>query len=218
MFDFARRAQLAVGDTARRAALKAAAGIVGLVAGGFLTAALWSFLATELGWGSALASLAIGGGLLLITVILLAVSARKKHRMPTTDDLKNEVQARVSLATEAAVARARDEATRMVELAESKATSLMDQAGHRASRLASDAEDKLFGSVRRTASAVGLTSANLHAAERAVKDGGRQLRQASDSNAGSMAKLIGAFAVGVTIAAAIKERRSADPYDPDDLM
>lgn len=218
MFDFARRAQLAVGDTARRAALKAAAAVVGLVAGGFLTAALWSFLATELGWGSAMASLVIGGALLAITVILVAVSARKKHRMPTTEDLKNEVQARVSLATEAAVLRARSEATRMVELAETKATSLMDQAGNRASKLASDAEDKLFGSVRKTASAVGLTSANLHAAEHAVKSGSRQVREASDSNAGSMAKLIGAFAVGVTLAAAIKESRSRDPYDPDDLM
>ena len=220
MFDFARRVQEAVGDTVRRTALKAVAGVVGLVAGGFLTAALWSWLATELGWGSALASLTIGGGLIVLMIILLAVSSKRKHQMPTTDDLKREVEARVSLATEAAVGRARSEATRMVEFAESKASSLMDQAGTRATKLASDAEEKLFGTVRNTAKAVGLTSSNVTAAKHKLHSGTDQLRQASDSNAGTIAKLVGAFAVGVTLAAAMQERRGHDDldYDPDDMM
>lgn len=219
MFDFARRMQLAVGDTARRAALKAVAGLAGLIAAGFLLAALWSFLATELDWGAALASLAIGGGLALIALILIAMSSRQRHAMPTTDDLKREVEARVSLAADAAVARARTEATRMVDLAETKAHSLMDNASYRASKLVNDTERKVFGSVRDTARSVGLTSENLQAAERKVRDGKQQLSQASNSNAGSVAKLVGAFAVGVTLAAKLQEGRQRDHrYDPDDFL
>ena len=73
MFDFARRVQEAVGDTVRRTAMKAVAGMVGLMASGFLTAALWSWLANDLDWGSTLASLTIGGGLILLMIILLAM-------------------------------------------------------------------------------------------------------------------------------------------------
>ncbi|QBX34551.1 phage holin family protein [Paracoccus liaowanqingii] len=219
MFDFARRIQLAVGDTFRRAALKAAAGVAGLIASGFLLAALWSFLANELDWGSTLASLAIGGVLLLIAVILIAMSSRRKHEMPTTDDLKREVEARVSLATDAAVTRARSEATRMVGLAETKAHSLMDQASYRATKLADDAERKVFGGFRETVRSIGLDSDTRQSAERRIQAGTQQVKQAANSNVGSMAKLFGAFAVGVTLAAKIQESRNTDPaYDPDDLI
>ncbi|TJZ93957.1 phage holin family protein [Paracoccus gahaiensis] len=221
MFDFARRIQLAVGDTVRRAALKVAAGVAGLIAAGFLLAALWSFLANELDWGSTLASLAVGGALLLIAGILIAVSSRRKHEMPTTDDLKREVEARVSLATDAAVTRARTEASRMVDMAETKAHSLMDQASYRATKLAGDAERTVFGGFRDTVRAVGLDSETRQAAGRRVQSGTQQVKQAANSNVGSMAKLFGAFAVGVTLAAKIQESRNADPaydYDPDDLI
>lgn len=219
MFDFARRAQLALGDTVRRAVLKAAAGLVGVIAAGFLVAALWSFLANELDWGPTLASLSIGAVLALIAAILIAVSSRRKHEMPTSDDLKREVEARVALATDAAVTRLRAEATRVVDLAETKATSLMDQASYRANKLADDAERKVFGGVRDTARVIGLTSETLGAADRRVHAGKQQIDQAGNSNASSMAKLLGAFAVGVTLAAKIQERRHQDPmHDPDDLI
>ncbi|WP_405405517.1 hypothetical protein [Paracoccus sp. Ld10] len=220
MFDFARRVQEAAGDTVRRTAIKAVAGVTGLVAAGFLTAALWSWLATEMEWGSALASLTIGGGLIVLMIILLAASSKRRHQMPTTDDLKREVEARVSLATEAAIVRAKSEANRVIGMAESKAHSLMDEAGSRATKLASGAEQKLFGSVRETARAAGLTSSNVAAARDRVRDEGHQLQQAVDSNAGSITKLVGAFAVGVTLAAALRERgRTNHPdYDVDDLL
>lgn len=219
MFDFARRLQLAAGDTARRAALKAAAGLVGVVAGGFLVAALWSVLAVELDLGSAAASGIIGGGLLLIAIVLIVMSSRRKHVMPTTDDLKREVEARVSLASDAAVTRIRSEADRVVGMAESKAHSLMDQASHRAVKLAGDAERKVFGTVRDTARSVGLTTETLQTAERQLRAGKQQVRQAANTNAGSMAKLFGAFAVGVTMAAKLQEGRRRDTrYDPDDMI
>lgn len=139
--------------------------------------------------------------------------------MPTTDDLKREVEARVSLASDAAVTRIRSEADRVVGMAESKAHSLMDQASHRAVKLAGDAERKVFGTVRDTARSVGLTTETLQTAERQLRSGKQQVRQAANTNAGSMAKLFGAFAVGVTLAAKLQEGRRRDTrYDPDDMI
>lgn len=220
MFDFARRFQLAVGDAARRVALKAAAGLVATIGAGFLLASLWSFLAHELGWGSTLASLAIAGGMLLIAVILFAVSSRRRHEMPTGDDVKREVQARVSLAADATVNRVKSEADRVLGMAETKATSLMDQASFRANKLASDAEQTVMGTVRSAAQTVGLTPSNLKSAEDSMRSGAHQVKQAADTNAGSMAKLLGAFAVGVTIATAIQGNRDDDydDFDPDDYL
>lgn len=223
MFDFTRRVKLAAGDTIRRVALKAAAGLVAVAGSGFLVAALWSFLATELDWGAALASLTIGGVLVVIAAILIGVSSRQKHTMPTGDDLKREMQARVSTATEAAVGRVRAETTRVVELAETKAHSLMDNAGSRVTQLASDAESKMFGGLRDAAQAVGLGGDRVAEVKDQVRHGAQTVREASNTNLGSMAKLFGAFAVGITLAAKIQESRNRDPiydpaYDPDDFI
>lgn len=219
MFDFARNAKLALTDKARRAALKGAAGVVAVIGLGFLTAALWSYLATELDWGAALASLAIGGGLVVIALIIMALSSREKHKMPSSDDLKKEVEARVSLATDAALAKASAEADKVVGMAENKAHALMDEAGYRAAKLAGDAERRVFGTVRETASSLGLSTRNIQAAQRSTENFVQQARQTSNSNAGSMAKLIGAFAVGITLAAKIQESRRSDIYhDPDDMI
>lgn len=219
MFDFARNAKLALTDKARRAALKGAAGLVAAVGLGFLIAALWSYLATELDWGAALASLAIGGGFVVIALVLIAMSSREKHKMPSSDDLKKEVEARVSLATDAAVARARSEADKVVATVESKAHSLMDEAGFRAAKLANDTERRVFGTVRDTATSLGLSTSNIQSAQRSTEKFVQQARQSSNSNAGSMAKLIGAFAVGITLAAKVQESRRSDIYhDPDDVI
>ena len=50
MFDYAHKMQLAVSDLGRRAGLKAGAGVLALIAAGFLLAALWTFLARTLDW------------------------------------------------------------------------------------------------------------------------------------------------------------------------
>lgn len=220
MFDFTRKVQLALGDTARRAALKAGAGVAGLIASGFLLAALWSFLATELGWGSALASLTIAVLLAVIAAVLIAISSRRKHEMPSTDDLKREVEARVTLAADAAATKARAEAARVMDMAETKAHALMDQAGYRAAKLANDAERKVFGTVRQTARAVGLSGDKPRPAVRqnfvAAPPASRPAPAVSSAG---MAKALGAIAVGITLAAKLQEGRRRDQdYDPDDLM
>ena len=206
MFDYVQKLQLALGDTARRSAMKVVAGLVVAVGAGFLLAALWSWLAHDLRWGPTLASLVIGGAFIVIALILLAMSKTRRHQMPTGDDLRREVEQRLSLAADAAADRARAEAARVMDMAGDRVTLLMDHAGDRASRFAGDAERKVADVAR----SVGLTADNLDAAKDRVS-------HASNSNAGSMAKLISAFAVGVTVAAKLRESRR-DRYDPyDDL-
>lgn len=224
MFDFAHNLKLAVSDRVKGAGLKAAGGAIGLVAAGFLLAALWAFMAHELGWGSALASLVMAILLVAAAAVLFVIS-KPKHPMPTTEDLKREVEARVSLAADAAGQRARAEALRVMDMAENKAHALMDQASYRATKLADDAERKVFGTVRQGVRAMGLTSENLRDAQREVRHGQARAAQAVNSNAGSMAKLLGAFAIGVTLAAKLSERKDDhdhdydyEEFDPDDLI
>lgn len=215
MFDYAQRLQLALKDTARRSAMKAAAGAILAVAAGFLVAALWSFLAHDMDWGPALASLAMAALFIVVGLILFVMSKNARHEMPTTDDLRKEVEARVTLATNAAVEKARFEAERVVDMAGNKVSSLMDEASYRATKLADDTERRVFGVARSAAQAVGFTQTNLDTVRSKVEDAQDTLSRANSSNAASMAKLLGAFAIGVTLAAKLREREDEDPYDYD---
>ena len=219
MFDYAQRLQLALKDTARRSAMKAAAGVILAVAAGFLVAALWSFLAHDMDWGPALASLAVAALFIVAGLILFMMSKKTKHEMPTTDDLKKEVEARVSLAADAAVEKARFEAERVVDMAGNKVSSLMDEASYRATKLADDTERRVFGVARSAAQAVGFTQSNLDTVRSKVEDAQDTLSRANSTNAASMAKLLGAFAIGVTLAAKLRERDDEDDYDyQDDIL
>lgn len=217
MFDYAQRLQLALKDTARRSAMKAIAGVILVVALGFLIAALWSFLAHNLEWGPALASLAVGGGFVLIAVILLLAARKARHEMPTTEDLRKEVEARITLAKDAAIDKGRAEAERMMDIAGNKVVSLMDEASFRANKLADDTERRVYGAARHAAEAVGLTSTNISTMRSKVDDATDTLARANSSNAASIAKLLGAFAVGITLAAKLREGRDTDDYEDDIL-
>ncbi|MCF3974457.1 phage holin family protein [Paracoccus salsus] len=220
MFDFARRLQLAAGDTARRTAMKIVAGVVLSVASGFLLAALWTWLAHGLGWGATYASLSIGGGFAVLAVMLLMIASRTRHPMPTGEDLRREVEARLNLAADAAVERAQSEALRLADMAEGKVHSLIDRAGYRANQFASDAERRAQGLVRDTARSVGLTSGNVRAAKDGARDMASRANRAANSDMGNMAKLVGAFAIGVTLAAKLQETRRprTREFDPDDFL
>ncbi|WCR11904.1 phage holin family protein [Paracoccus stylophorae] len=219
MFDYAQRLQLALGDVVRRSALKVIAGVVLAVAVGFLLAALWSWLAHGLGWGATMASLAIGGGFVVIGAIILMVASRERHPMPTGDDLRREVEARASLAADAAVNRVQAEALRVADMAENKVHSLIDHAGFRANKLASDTERRAQEMFRGAAGSIGLTGQNIGKARNRAAGAARQASRAADSDAGNMAKLIGAFAVGVTLAAKLQERRrSRSDFDDADFL
>nr|WP_252727211.1 phage holin family protein [Paracoccus sp. C2R09] len=178
-----------VSDSFRRAGLKAAGGVVAAVALGFLVAALWSFLANDLDWGSTLASLAIGVLLLLIALIVILSARKRRHEMPTGDDLKREMQARLAVAKNAAVDQARSKF------------------------------DDVVQPLRDSAAKVGLAPSTAASARSGMVKGTEQVHDMAETNLGSMGKLIGAFAVGLTIASAIRDRNRDEEEDDfyDDL-
>ena len=143
MFDYARKMQLAASDLGRRAGMKAAAAVAALIAAVFLLMALWTFIARTLDWGPLAASLIIGLLFLAAAAIVWMMSNRVKHPVPSTDELKREVEARVSLATEAALDRAKEKAREVVDMAGNKASALMDEASYKAAAFVDDTEAKV---------------------------------------------------------------------------
>ncbi|SDD75925.1 Putative Holin-X, holin superfamily III [Paracoccus isoporae] len=217
MFDYVNKVQLALSDKARRTGLKAGAAVIALIALGFLLSALWSFLAWRLELGPTYASLIIGGGFLLIALILQLMSNSEKHSMPSTDELKNEVEARLSLAADTALDKAKF-----------KAEETMDSAQQRVHALFGKAEDTARGFVSRTESKVHDVTADVStkAGDLAEKVGltDRNLREAKDSfdratqsRAAPGVGIVGAFAVGMAIAGALRGRRDRDDFYYDDF-
>lgn len=214
MFDYARNMQLALSDAGRRAAMKAAAGAVFALAAGFLIAALWTFLARNLGWGPLGASLAIGILFVIVGVVLWSMSKKVEHPMPSTDELKAEVETRLSLATDAALEKARVKATEVVDTVENKVQGLVNEAAYKAEKFASDAEAKVQGFTRNVAGQaarkVGLTPSFLAEAQDTVD-------RVKSSNMATIPPLLSAFAVGIAIANRVQAwRQSDEPYDADD--
>lgn len=203
MFDYVRKLQLAVSDMGRRVGLKAAAGVVALVAAGFLIAALWTFIARTLEWGPLAASLIIGVLFGVVAAVLLSMSNNVKHPVPSTDELKREVEARAKLASEAAMDKAKEKAREVVDMAENKVHGLIDTATYKASSLVDDAEARVQTFTREAVSSVvhktGLDSGVVDD----VKDFVQDLRS---SRAGPAVGVLGAFAVGLGIAAALGRR------------
>lgn len=210
MFDYARKLQLAASDMGRRIGLKAVAGVLAAIAAGFLIAAFWTFLARNLGWGPLGASLAVGVIFAAIAGVLLAMSNKVKHPVPSTDELKREVEARASLATEVALDRAREKAREVVDMAENKVQGLLDTASFKASSLVDDAEARVQSfantSINRAVHRVGLDSGIVGE----VTDAVQSMRE---SRAGPAMGVLGAFAVGLALAKGL--RRSDDGYAED---
>lgn len=216
MFAYARNMQLALGDKLRRAGLTAGAGVFLLIGLGFLLAALWTWLAHHLGWGALGASLAIGSGFVAIGLILLLLARNERHPLPTPDELKTEVEAQVSGMADAAIARVSGAADQVVERATGKASRLMGLAGqkarsatddlaYRADRYADRAEAQAYRMARQAGDA-------MRGGER------RDDNSASDrppSAAATMAPLLGAFAVGITLASRLQAWRHRDAPDEE---
>lgn len=210
MFDYARKLQLAASDIGRRVGLKAAAGALGALAAGFLIAALWTFLARTLGWGPLWASLVIGVLFGAIAGVLFAMSSKVKHPVPSTDELKREVEARANLATEAALERAKEKAREVVDMAGNKAHSLMDSASYRASAMVDDAEARVRKFTDTTVSnavhSVGLDSGVVNDVRSFVGD-------VRSSRAGPAMGILGAFTVGLALASRLGQGLRYDEGD-----
>lgn len=209
MSDYVNRLQLALGDKARRAGLAAGAGAVLLIGAGFLLAALWSWLAWRLELGPIYASLIIGGFFAVIGLTLLALSAKERHAVPTTEDLRAEVEAAVHLAADAAVDMVKFQATNAVDGAKAKVSSLFGGAGGRVMTAAQGAGDLAAGASRKVADAAEMGGEALHEAR-------ETLDRAMDTRAGPALGLAGAFSIGVLLAGLISQSRSKDDFYYDD--
>ncbi|AUM73804.1 phage holin family protein [Paracoccus jeotgali] len=216
MFDYVNKLQLALGDKARRTGLKAGAGAALLVGAGFLVAALWSWLAWNLELGPALASLIIAVLFMVIGGIIWMMAKAQHHPMPTTDELKHEVEARLALATDAALDKAKFKAEEAMDSAQARVVSLYDQATGKVRRVVNRTEDKardlasdaeqMAGTAARK---VGLTDDNIDAMRDTVD-------RAVHSRAAPGIGVAGAFAIGIAIASALKGRSDDDEYDDFD--
>lgn len=222
MFDYTRRMQLFARDTARRASFAAGAGVVILIGSGFLLAALWSWLADGLGWGATGASLSLGAGLLVVGLILLLAARRRRHIAPTTDELRSEIEQKLSLATDVALDRISGRAEQALESAQTKASMVVDAAGNRlnslvdsvsynADRIVGGAEAKAFGLMRRAGDGAKDRLGLSVDQERRMAEG---FDRAKSSNLAAVAPVIGAFAIGLTLASRIAGSRR-DTGDDD---
>lgn len=222
MFAYTHKMQLALSDKLRRAGLAAGAGVVLVLGAGFLLAALWTFLAHHLHWGPLGASLAIGGGLVLIGLICVIMAKSERHPTPSTDELKAEVQeqlhlmadtalSKASVAADTALERASDKAVHLMDRAEQKVHLVADDLGYRANRMAENAEARVFGAARRVGED---TAARFGIAPGASRRTAETLGRLRQSNAATLAPVLGAFAIGITLASRVQDWRHRD--DPDD--
>lgn len=204
MLDYARRLRSAVSDTGRRAGLKAAAGILGAVAAGFLVAALWTFLRHHAGLGSLGASLVVA---LLFAVgagVLWMMGSKVRHPVPSTDELKREVEARARLAADAAVEKARLTAVQVVDHAEAKAQAVVDAAAQKVHGLADTAEAKVHGFAAKAEAKVhGLTGGVATGADAGLAAVSRLVR---DAKASPTATAMALAVFGVAAFSALRDR------------
>lgn len=229
MFAYTSKLQLALSDKLRRVGLAAGAGVVLVIGAGFLLAALWTFLARNMGWGPLGASLAIGAALVVIGLICLLMARVERHPTPSTDELKTEVQEQLNLmadtaltkasaAADAALERASDKASHLMDRAEQKVHLVSDDLGYRANKLADNAEARVFGAARRLGDS---TAARFGVSPQMSRRAGDTLRQVRGSNAAAFAPLLGALAIGITLASRFQDWRHRDeqedrPEDWDD--
>lgn len=220
MFAYGRKMQLALSDKLRRVGLMAGAGALLLIGGGFLLAGLWTWLATYLAWGPLWASLAIGAGFVLIALILLLAAGRERHPTPSTDELRAEIEERANLMVDAALDKATGAADAAINRATQKAGRLMDAAGQ---RMQAVSDQVAYGADRFADRAEAQAQTAAHRVREAVESGlgtGRTASDDADHRAGraqtaAITPLIGAFAVGLTLASRLRRRRDED--DGDDL-
>ncbi|WP_245948560.1 phage holin family protein [Paracoccus lutimaris] len=196
--------QLALTDKLRRGGLMAGAGAVLLVGLGFLLAALWTWLATYLEWGPLWASLAIGAGFVSIGFVLMLMAAREKHPTPSTDELRAEIEERANLMVDAALDKASQKATRLMDAAGQRVQTLSDRVVYGADRYADRAEAQAQAAAQRIREA---SDSGLKVASETLEDVTARVKH---SNTAAIAPLIGAFAIGLTLASRLRNRHRGD--------
>ncbi|MDF3608475.1 phage holin family protein [Paracoccus sp. DMF-8] len=214
----------------RRVSMKLAAGILILIGAGFLLAALWTWLADGLDWGPLYASLALGAVFVLIGLVLIVATGSARHKPPTSDELRADIEERVSLATgvvmdrvttgaEDAIGRVQQKAGQLADAAGNRVQRLVDSVSYGADRFVGSAEARVVGAARRAGDEVSQKlGIGDDQKERIAQGFEKGFEKAKSSNAAALAPVIGAFAVGLTLAQKFVARRrdDGDLYDDDD--
>lgn len=216
MMDVSHRFKLALSDMARRSGLRVAAGLLAILGGGYLLAALWSLLARDLRWGPTIASLVIGVLCLILTGILLLVSRKTRHDMPTGDDVKREMAARVSLAGDMAMNTVKTRVKNAGKGAAQKASSLFDIARFKADT-AAEKLDEGVEKVRTTppselaAESAGRIGIDPDKVRAGITQAGQAFESFKNMRSAPAIGLVAAFAIGLAIA----NRLSSDEDDEE---
>lgn len=202
MFDYLDRLQLALGDKARRTGMKSGAGAVAGVGAGFLLAALWSWLTWGLDLGPTVASLIIGVAFLIIALIIWLAASRHSHPMPTGEELRSEIEARLNGMADAAIDKVKSRAEDAVDGARSRVFSIFGSAGSTTQEKAEGSAEAMSDIARETSQKGGET----------LKDMRETLDRAVETKAGPAIGLAGAFTLGVVIASALSRSRNKDDF------
>ncbi|MFV0292985.1 MAG: phage holin family protein [Paracoccus sp. (in: a-proteobacteria)] len=197
MYDYVNQMQLALGDKARRAALKAGGAITMMIGTGFLIAAIWNWIAWYLELGPIFASLIIGGIFTLAGLIVWLMGTSPRHPVPTTDDLRREVGTRLNLAADAAMDKVKNRAESAMGNAQDRVSSLFGSANDRVRNLADDAAEM-------TSSTAETAARAMEQASDAVREAHETLNRTIQSPAGPAIGLAGAFALGMILAGAMR--------------
>lgn len=209
MFDYVRKLKLAASDMGRRVGLKAAAAAVGLVAAGFLIAAFWTLLAYTFDLGSLWASVIVFVVFAIIAAVLWSMSNTVKHPVPSTDELKREVEARASLAAEAGLEKAKIKAREVVDLADNRIHSLLDTASEKAATLVDNAEAKVQ---RFTRTAVVDAADKVGLNQERIDDLSDMATRVRESRAAPAIGVAGALVLGLALASRLAGRNDDLDY------
>lgn len=223
---FAQKLDLFVKDLVRRVSMKVAAAVLILIGAGFLLAALWTWLAQGLGWGPLYASLALGAVFVVIGLIIIVATGSARHKPPTSDELRADIEERVSVATgvvvdrvttgaEEAIGRVQQKAGQLADAAGNRVQKLVDSVSYGADRFVGSAEARVVGAARRVGDEV---SQKLGISEGQKERIAQGFEKTKSSNVAALAPVIGAFAVGLTLAQKFAARRRDDDglYDDED--
>lgn len=203
--DVSHRFKLALSDLARRSGLRAAAGLFALLGAAYLLAALWSLLARDLEWGPTIASTVLGVLCLAVTGVLFLITRNTRYKMPTGEDVKQEISARATLAGDKAVNSVKARLKNARQGTVQKATNFLHTARYKADT-AAEKLDEGAEKVKATpapelaaeaAERIGLDPETVRAG---IAQAAQSYEKFKTMRSAPAIGLVGAFALGMAIA------------------
>ncbi|MFV0410373.1 MAG: hypothetical protein ACK5LJ_11965 [Paracoccus sp. (in: a-proteobacteria)] len=201
MFDYVNQMQRALGSKAKRAAIKSGGAAAILLGTGFLLAALWTWIASEL--GAIYASLILGGVFTAAGLAIWIFATSVRYPVPGTDELRRQVGEQVDLVADVVAEKLRTRAHDAMNNAQTRFTSLL---GASPDRMSDEAEEDPQDLRDSAADLAGQASETIQQARETFE-------RVAASRAGPAIGVAGAFAVGMILAGVLRKRR--DPRDDE---